>query len=367
MSLLIALPVAAFRPLPRNASVSASTSTTSLRAADSTGRHIELSRQFVSVTGGNELPAPAPRAEMNAPQVPGPGCDSRGGHHVSINATDSASTFRSSNGARCLEIHTTGKVTFAADSSRVVSISKGGSVSVTEWRDGETRHYEATPAGSGVRETFFMNDKPIDVVSGASWLRAALRDEAAETHVTVTPALGAASAAMVTARGAMANERPILAVANRQVAAAGPEVQTAGTQTHVARAALLDAIVSEPNLDDDLLLSVIQQLKAPGAARTRPVILDDIATLQSLASPRVYKALLAATAALPQAPRAAVFGTIVNRPDLTAAQALQAIDAIAQLKSERPKRALLDVIAQSDLMQHPEVRAALRKLAIPPD
>lgn len=177
LSVMIALPLAALRPLPRasssvapraqrattSGSGSATRETVTAQQAAGAGSDLQLSSVFGAV--GNAV-----KRGMSVGQV-GASCSSRSGHHVSINSNDSESTYVISNDSRCLIVRTSGKVTFTDDDARVRSISRGGHVSITEWVGNDKREYEASPSGSGLQETFSINDKRVDAAANASWLR----------------------------------------------------------------------------------------------------------------------------------------------------------------------------------------------------
>ena len=409
-SLAIALPLAAFRPLPRRSAT----------------RAIAFMMS-------------------NAPWDGAAGCGTRSGHHISINSNDSESTFSVSDGKRCLVVRTTGTVKYGDDDTHVESISSGGHISITETVAGVERRYEAGSGSGGLDETFYLDGKRVDAASGRPWLRtvipqivrqnaelaparaARIRSKegiagvlaevtaisgdyakrayldaliaqeritsdslrtiadagarelssdydraeflARVAHMSHDPATSATIAAAAAGMSSDYYKTELLSSAlasgsNEGAVARNVLASTRGMKSDYYRASLLLGVLARPHLDDDMLLSVIASASAMTSDYYRATALDSVANSQSLAARRVYTALLQSADGITGSyGHASVLETILRRNDLTADLAAATIGDVATLTSDSDKGRLLDLVAGTSLMKDAAVRDAFLRTA----
>lgn len=182
-SLAIAFPLAALRPLPRQASVADPTASVHQSSASSAAASASsASSAHALEQAGNALRAAGHVLDSTAHTVRVTGgsssstCTLGNGHHVSIHSDDSESNFVMSDNSRCIVMTSSGKVTFTDDDSGIASISSGGHVSITEVTESGTRRYEAHATSGGLAETFYAgNSQTSPDGANRAWLRSVIQ------------------------------------------------------------------------------------------------------------------------------------------------------------------------------------------------
>jgi beta-lactamase regulating signal transducer with metallopeptidase domain len=407
VSLCIALPLAALRPLPKQASP---TPSGIMQAITTTMKHAEGA------------------------------CSSRSGHHISVNSGDNESTFSLSDDKHCVLVHSIGKVTYSDDDSRITSISSGGHVTITEIAGGVERRYEASSGSNGLDEKYFVNGKSSDAASGATWLGAVIRDVVRQ-NAELAPARAARirSARGVNGvltevheitgdyakgayLGALLNQSNITEDTLHRITSFGTNELTSdyakseflghvsqkshdpATATAIASAAtavssdyykaqlltkaLADAgggeamsrqavaatsdmksdyyrgnilmdVLSRGKVGDALLLDIISSANRLTSDYYRGNVLDSIAEKQSLNSRNVYTALLASADGIGSSfNHAQVLQAVLSRADLTPDLAVAAINDATRLTSDSDKGRVLGVVTDKQIMKNASVRDA---------
>jgi len=212
-ALVVALPVAALRPLPRAA-----------KGATYGARSVAI------------VPREVTHAAARVTDVARDACLRSSARELSKHPKDGVPTIVVSDGPSCVVMQNVGTVTFAADDSGIQSISPGGRVHIVEWVGKAKRSYTAAVDADGtLRESFCTCRRDRSVATGAAWLR------------TVIPRIVREDAAVAPGRARRIRQRSGVAGVLAEVnAARGGEAKTA----------YLDALLDEGGLTRDTLCLV---------------------------------------------------------------------------------------------------------------
>lgn len=213
-ALLIALPLAALRPLPRKAMRVSSTASSAISTNTGSGtRWINARSNARSNVRGDHA-----------------ACNSSPGNHTSFNSENSGATWMISDSAYCIVARSVGTIHFADDDAHVKTISAGGHLEISEWIDGLKHHYEAKPDGKHLDESYTVNGKPTDAAARDAWLRSVILQ-------------------MVRQDASFAPERA--ARIRKQRGIAGVLAEVSAINFDYGKSAYLEALLDEGNIPSD--------------------------------------------------------------------------------------------------------------------